>query len=575
MTSEPRWARAAGLLSAAVVAAGSVTSGLTATPAYGVAGGTAVAEGTYGFVADVRVGEIRGCSGVLVDPEWIATVGGCFAEGGQAPPTGPPTQATTVTVGRTNLASGTGGQVRTVVDLIPRTDRDLVLARLSAPVADVAPARIGTAAPTPGELWHVAGYGRTATEWVPDRLHAGTFSVGTVTSTTVDITGDATTPASVCRGDAGGPAMRVGTGGVEVVALNSTSWQGGCLAETESRNGATEVRLDNIKDWIRQAVRGGDFVRLPTSAQALDTRSGIGAPAGLRSGGSTTSFSVTGVGGVPASGKLSVYLPTGTAHLTVDVQGYYTTAFGSVGGGFVPVAHTALADTRSGLGGATGTIAKGASRTFTLTGGVIPAGAASALVDLIVTDATMQGWIAAYAPGGSNNRSVMDYVPGTTAHAVAVPLGADGRVTITNNGGAPIHLLLTAEGYHTGSQTTGWGLRTTSASRIMDTRHAGDGKPVASRATIDVPLGLPAGSAAVLNLTVVSNSTGGYLRAWPLDGTEPATSVTNYPAPNTSPRAGLAVVSVGTDGTVRIRNVSSGTAHILVDLQAWFAPPIQ
>jgi hypothetical protein len=607
----------AGLAACATVVAGSLVSG----PAFGIAGGTPAAQGAYGFVADVKFGDVRGCSGVLIDPEWIATAAGCFVEGGQPVPPGAPTQATTVTVGRADLLAS-GGQVRTVVDVMPRTDRDLVLARLSKPVIDVAPAKIGTTAPAGGDVLRVAGFGRTATEWVPDRLSTAMFTVQGTTSTTVDIAGTGAAPPSVCRGDAGGPALREVAGGVEVVALNSTTWQAGCFSETETRNAAAEVRLDNIKPWIQQAIRGGDFVRLPTSASALDTRSGVGAPAGLRGGGSVTSFQVTGVGGVPAtgvravlvdvtavapvngtyltlfpegtsrpglsmvntapgqvisntavvplpaSGKLSVYNNSGNTHITVDVQGYYTAPFGTTGGGFVPVAATRLVDTRS----SGGVIAASGSRTFTLTGGVVPAGATAVFLDVIVTGSTGSGWLGAGAPG-DGLKSVMDYVPGTFAHGMAVRLDSAGRATFTHRGGSSIHLVLTAHGYYTASQTTGWGLRAMGATRILDTRS--NGAPVAANAVIDLPLGVPAGSAAVLNLTVVNNTQGGYLRVWPAGTAEPTLSLVNYPPAATSARSGLAVVQVGTGGTVRIKNTSPGTAHILADLQAWFAPPVQ
>jgi hypothetical protein len=166
----------------------------------------------------------------------------------------------------------------------------------------------------------------------------------------------------------------------------------------------------------------------------------------------------------------------------------------------------------------------------------------------------------------------MDYVPGTTSHAVAVRLGADGRAIFTNNSGSPIHLVMTASGYVTANPAAGAGLRTVAAQRLLDTRFVGAGTPVPGNGTVDVPLMLPSGSAAVVNLTVVHNTAGGFLRVWPVDGAEPEASLTNYPAANTGARAGLAVVQVGTEGKIRIRNASPGTVHILVDLQGWYAP---
>ncbi|MFB4285810.1 trypsin-like serine protease [Nonomuraea sp. MTCD27] len=612
----------AGLVAGGVMAAMALAAG----PASGLAGGAAAPADGYGFVADVRVGSaVRGCSGALVDPEWIVTAKSCFVEGSDPVPVGPPSQPTTVTVGREDLTSIGEGQVRGVTHVVPHPARDLLLAKLASPVVEVTPVRVSATAPAPGEVLQVAGFGRTATEWVPERLHRAPFTVHTVNAGAVEITGDPSAPATICKGDAGGPAVRSVAAGFELVALHSASWQAGCLgtSASETRTAAVEVRLDNVRDWVRQTVRGGTFVRLPTSAAALDTRSGLGAPAGALAAGRLTPFQVTGVGGIPAtgvsavlvdvtavttaptyltllpegaprpplsmvnttanqiisntavvpvpdSGKIAVYSHGPGAHAIVDVQGYYTTS-GSTGRGFVAVDHSRLADTRSGLGGAAGIVPAGGSRTFTLTGGAIPAGASTAYLDLIVTGATRQGWVGAFPPGGANNRSVMDYVPGTTAHGVAVQLGTDGRATFTNNGGSAVHLVLTALGYFTGSADSGAGLRTIPAVRRLDTREVGTGVPLPANSTIDVPLGVPAGTTAALNLTVVGNTADGHLNAWPLDGTEASTSLVNYAPPADGARAGHTVVKVGTGGKIRIRNDSPGSAHVLVDLQGWYA----
>ncbi|MCA2217340.1 trypsin-like serine protease [Jidongwangia harbinensis] len=613
-----RRAGLAGALTALVV-----TSGLLAVPAAAVTGGTP-ADG-YGFAAHIQVGTtVRGCSGALVDPEWVATSASCFAEAGQAVPAGPPALPTTVTVGRPDLRSTTGGQVRSVVQVLPHPGRDLALAKLAQPVIDIAPVALATTAPAVGETLQVAGYGRTATAWVPDRLHGGALTVQAVGGSTIDLAGSAGAPVGICKGDAGGPALRPRGTGVELVGLHAASGQAGCFGAPDGASStAVETRLDDVAGWVRQAVRGGTFVRLPTSAAALDTRNGTGATAGARAAGSTTSFRVAGVGGVPAtgvtavlvdvtaitttaglfltvfpegttrpaalstvnatasqiisnaavvnvpaSGRLSVYTSGGGVHMTVDVQGYYTGA-ADAGGGYVPVTPTRVVDTRSGLGGSSVTIPSGGSRSFPIAGGVVPVGASTAFIDLIATGATAQGWVGTIPPGGTN-RSVMDYVPGTTSHGAAVRLGTDGRATFTNNSGSPIHLVMTATGYFTGSPATGAGLRTLTARRVIDTRSGT--APLPANGTVDVSTGLPPGATAVVNLIVVGNTAGGYLHAWPLGGTEPGTSLSNYPPTADLARGGLAKVQVGTSGKIRLRNVSTGTTHLVVDLEGWYAP---
>ena len=43
-------------------------------------------------------------------------------------------------------------------------------------------------------------------------------------------------------------------GRVELVAINDRSWQGGCYAETETRRGAVETRVDTVADSIRDVT---------------------------------------------------------------------------------------------------------------------------------------------------------------------------------------------------------------------------------------------------------------------------------------------------------------------------------
>lgn len=245
MSNKNKNLRAAGLLVPALAA-----GLLTAAPADALVGQVA-ADGAYAFTAKVNVGEEQGCSGVLVDPQWVLSAASCFAKGGQPPVAGKPAVKTTVTVGRTDLA-GTGGAVVEAVELVPRTDRDLVMVKLAQRVQGVAPVKVATAPAVAGEQLTAAGYGRTKTEWVPDRLHTGTFTVASVTGGDVALNGSDT--AVICQGDAGGPALRATAGGsVELVAVNSRSWQGGCLDAPagETRTGAVNARVDDLAAWIK------------------------------------------------------------------------------------------------------------------------------------------------------------------------------------------------------------------------------------------------------------------------------------------------------------------------------------
>jgi hypothetical protein len=374
------------------------------------------------------------------------------------------------------------------------------------------------------------------------------------------------------------------------------------------------------------AGKGGDYVPVSSSPIVLDTRSGVGAT-GERGEASTTTFTVTG-GAVPTTGvgsvvlritllnpteatwavawpdgqtrpgttmisagagedisniavvklgpqgKVSIYNAAGKTHMVAEVQGYFTSAQGATGGGFVPVTHTRVIDTRSGTGTTTGTIPAGGSRTVTLTGGVIPAGAGAAMVNLLVPGAAKAGYLAA-GPGTSVNRAVFNFEAGSTQSGAVLALSTEGKVTFRNNGPDPINLVITAEGYFGKVSNQGAGLRDLTK-RLINTRTAGNGQPLAANATLEVQVGGISGMAtqavegAAINI-VVTPEAAGYLKAW-VGAIEPAVSVMDFKADIW--RSNMLTLKPGADGKIRIRNGSSKPAHVIVDLQGWFAGPV-
>ncbi|MFF1494154.1 trypsin-like serine protease [Streptomyces sp. NPDC058304] len=135
-----------------------------------------------------------------------------------------------------------------------RGDRDLVLAKLARSVTGIAPAELAAAAPAQGAVLTAAGFGRTKTDRVPGKVHTGAFDAAAIGTTTVTLKGKSAGSDTVCKGDAGGPAVN---GNGEVVDVNSRSRQAGCLGSdpAETRRHAVAVRTDDLGEWVRQTTK--------------------------------------------------------------------------------------------------------------------------------------------------------------------------------------------------------------------------------------------------------------------------------------------------------------------------------
>ncbi|CAM5678733.1 hypothetical protein SAVIM338S_07262 [Streptomyces avidinii] len=224
-----------------------IAAGFLATGSASAAVGPQGADGQHAYTARINTGEgdsTRSCSAVLVDASWVLTAANCFAKTpGAAMVAGKPEQITTAKIGTSTLD---------VINIVPRTDRDVVLAKLSTPVTGITPAKLAAAQPATGAAVTAAGVGRTKTEWVQSKVHTAAFDVTSSDATTLALTAKGTD--SICQGDAGGPLVNDKG---ELAGINSRSWQGGCLGvpATETRTGAIAARVDGLQDWIEETDR--------------------------------------------------------------------------------------------------------------------------------------------------------------------------------------------------------------------------------------------------------------------------------------------------------------------------------
>ncbi|MGP9017941.1 FG-GAP-like repeat-containing protein [Streptomyces sp. BR1] len=270
-----------------LLAATTMAAGLISAPPVGAVAGDTAQDGAYSFAVKIHIGDgQRTCSGALVDPQWVLTAASCFAENPQQGfdiPAGAPKMKARVTQegGSPGRPVNVEGQI---AELVPAKGRDLVMARMYSGIINggdkytgfepalrhgdgAVPIQIAATAPVEGESLRVVGFGRTRDEWVPDNPHTGTFSVGAVGSDSFSIDKQTDSSASLCKGDAGAPAFREKAGKVELVGINSRSWQGGCFGESETRTGAVETRVEDVSDWIQKTRRRAK----PPTLSALTT----------------------------------------------------------------------------------------------------------------------------------------------------------------------------------------------------------------------------------------------------------------------------------------------------------------
>ena len=281
----------------------------------------------------------------------------------------------------------------------------------------------------------------------------------------------------------------------------------------------------------------------------------------------------------------TIYAPVPTASLTVaegqTLQGVDVTLIPTVQGGFDSVAPARLLDTRSGLGAPAGAVASGGVVTLQVEGrGGVPAtGVSSVALNVTVAGSSGAGYVTAYPDGTARpTASNLNFVPGQVVpNLVVVPVGADGMVDLYNGATGATQLIADVAGFSvSGTPTSPGAFGSLAPTRLLDTR-IGVGAPTAPVAaggvlSLDVAGhgGVPASgvSAVVLNVTVTSPSSFGYLTAYGDNTPRPTASNLNFIATQTVPN--LVIAPVGDDGKVDFYNGSAGTVQIIADVAGYY-----
>jgi hypothetical protein len=371
------------------------------------------------------------------------------------------------------------------------------------------------------------------------------------------------------------------------------------------------------------AVSGGYH---PTSpARILDTRAGVGAPAGKLAPGASLDLQVTGRPGVPtrgvsavvlnltatnptsdgfltvfptgearpdasnlnfeagdsvpnlatvklgSGGRVTVYNPLGSTDVLADVVGWYDDGTTSVAGArYNPLPPARILDTRRSA-----PLGAGARLDLRVTGaGGVPDHDVSAVaVNVTATNATEASYLTV-GLGGSDlpDTSNVNFVPGRDVAnlAIAEVDALSGTIRIGNHLGT-VDVVVDVVGWYDASGTTGSVFRPVTPTRIYDLRQ---GAPMSSGDTIlallhgsgPVP---PEATAVALNLTVTNQSAPGYLVAWSVDGARPGTSTINWQAHRTVANTVLLRHTLAYTGFYDAP-VASGSIDFILDVTGYF-----
>ncbi|MFN0027304.1 MAG: hypothetical protein ACKV2O_09015 [Acidimicrobiales bacterium] len=210
-----------------------------------------------------------------------------------------------------------------------------------------------------------------------------------------------------------------------------------------------------------------------------------------------------------------------------------------------------------------------AGEAFRIETGLQSSLAVAVQLNVTVVDPAAAGYLTVFPCGDRPGTSTLNFdALQTVANAATAPLGAGGELCFYTT--AETDLVVDFNGY---MPATG-AFRSLRPERLFDTRSDGQLGPAAKvpggqsiRVQVTGVSDVPVGAAAVsMNLTVTEADTEGFVTAYPCGGL-PLASNLNHPPVSAVPNA----VVVGLDAGGGFCLFSTSTAHLLGDLNGWFA----
>ncbi len=287
-----------------------------------------------------------------------------------------------------------------------------------------------------------------------------------------------------------------------------------------------------------------------------------------------------------ADGTLSVTFKGGSGSrtdLVFDVTGYFLED-PNAGSAYVPIAPHRTLDSRSGTGLA-GTFKSGLPRSFTVAGeGGVPANAIAVTGNLTVVGQTSAGYVSlGPVETDSPTTSTLNFPKGDIrANGVTVPLGPGGILAATfmgTYGSSTTHLVFDVTGYFLAEPSAGSAYVPINPERALDSRSGTGlagvfGSGDARSFVVAGEGGVPANAIAVTgNLTVVGQTSPGYVSLGPVETDSPTTSTLNFPKGDI--RANGVTVPLGPGGILAatfMGTYGSSTTHLVFDVTGYFLP---
>jgi len=251
------------------------------------------------------------------------------------------------------------------------------------------------------------------------------------------------------------------------------------------------------------------------------------------------------------------------------------------GGTSNPLTPARILDTRGSNGGHAYPLGPGQALTLQVAGrGGVPSSDVSAvLLNVTVTDATANSYLAVW-PTGLSRPTVSNinfHAGAAIPNLVEVALGAGGQVSFFNAAGS-VDVIADVEGW-VGDNLNSYGdaglFEPLPPARILDTRTSNGGHdfPLGPGQTLTLQVSgrgaVPSSEvgAVIMNVTVVNPTASSYLTVWPNGVSRPLASNLNFSAGETVPNR--VIVGVGSGGDVNFYN-AAGYVNVIADVNGWF-----